>query len=88
MRNSRQAYIDRQLVRALVACGDYPLPETSLREQMGVSVAPPPRTAEIDSSIVWQESQRRIRCIDTETGRKWRVTDLGRDWLDEQLTTG
>lgn len=85
MRTSRQAYIDRQLVRALIACGDYPLPESALRDQMALSVAPPPRTAEVDSAISYQESHRRIRQIDTEYGPKWIVTDLGRDWWHAQL---
>lgn len=85
MRTSRQAYIDRQLVRALIACGTYLLPEQALRDQLGLSVAPPPRTSEIDDAITHQETERRILAVDTEHGRKWKVTDLGRAWWHEQL---
>lgn len=80
MRTERQSYIDRLILKALVACGDYPLPETALRDQLGLRVVPPARAQEIDDSLRYLESHRRIDGLEGETCMIWQITESGRLW--------
>lgn len=81
MRSERQAYIDKCILRAVEACGSFPLPESALRDQLSVRLAPPARTAEIDDSIAYLESERRITAIEGETCLAWTLTPAGKGWL-------
>lgn len=83
MRTERQAYIDHQVLRVLAACGSNPLPETALRDHLELRVSPPVRTHEIDQSINYLDSQRRIVSTEGETGPLWRLTDSGKSWWAE-----
>jgi hypothetical protein len=81
MRTSRQAYLDKCILRAVEACGSFPLPESALRDQLSVRLAPPARTQEIDDSLRYLESERRITAIEGETCLAWILTTAGKGWL-------
>lgn len=83
MRTERQSLIDRLILKALVACGDYPLPESALRDQLGLRVVPPVRAQEVDDSLRYLEGRRRIIAHEGESSLIWRITDLGRSWWHE-----
>lgn len=78
MRNERQAYLDRQILRILASCGENPLPEKALRDHMELRIAPPARAAEIDQSLAYLESKRRIYASEGETGLLWVITQSGK----------
>lgn len=83
MITEREDYINRSILRLLAACGSYPMPEAALRDQLGLRLAPPPRTSELDAALRYLESLRRISAIESETARLWRLTDTGRSWWEE-----
>lgn len=83
MRTERQAYLDTLILRSLASVGSYPMPEGALRDHLALRVVPPARAAEVDDSLRYLESQRRIGAIEGETGLLWRLTDTGRSWWTE-----
>lgn len=83
MRTPRQAYIDNCVLRVLLPIRDYLLPEQAVRDHMALRASPPALAAEIDDSLSYLESVRRIRAAEGETGPLWRLTTLGRDYCLE-----
>lgn len=83
MRTERQAYLDKQIIRVLAASGSNPLPETALRDHLDLRIAPPPRAQEIDQSLAYLESGRRIIATEGESCLLWRLTETGRSWWAE-----
>lgn len=84
MRTQRQFKIHRALLDALAAIsGGYLLPEDILRADASRLVVPAPSTAEIDEELRRADRERRVTGIESETGMKWKITDVGRAWLAE-----
>jgi len=79
----RQLTVVRALIRALLQCGDYLLPEDALREAVDITVTPTPTTSEVDELIRHLSSTRLIIDGDTVTGRGWKLTANGKVWSKE-----
>lgn len=83
MRTPRQHKIDRAVAEALAMVGSYLLPHEMLVGDASRQVIPRPLRTEVEESIHYQEREGRIAGAPTETGAKWKLTDLGRLWLAE-----
>jgi hypothetical protein len=84
-RTEQQQRIDRTLIRVLLNLGDYLLPEKSLAAEIELSTHPRPTASEIAEAIRHADSRQRIVSIRSETGLKWKLTELGRAWVAENL---
>jgi hypothetical protein len=81
MRTASQHRIDRAVAHALYNCGDYLLPHAALIRQIGLIVVTPRATlAEIEESIRYMESERRILGVSDEVAVQWKLTAMGRAW--------
>lgn len=69
--------------RRLQECGEFLLPDDVLRSYLRRSAVPPASTSEIDAVLRHLDERRRIHATETETGRKWALTDEGRSWLTQ-----
>jgi hypothetical protein len=84
MRTRRQIKIAVACAKELVDCGSsYLLPDDAMREGIAMRVIPRPTTAEVDEVIKHLDSERRILGIPAEDGTRWKLTDVGRAWLQE-----
>lgn len=81
MLTEREMEICRKACAILKDCGEYLLPEASLRGHMRRAVSPAASTAEVDDCLRHLDDQRRIHATrNAETGNKYALTDLGRSW--------
>lgn len=85
MRNRRQHQIDRTLARLLNDAQPYLLPEDALREELASRVIPRPSTTEVDDALRHADAERRLVAVEAETGRKYKLSEIGHAWLSENL---
>lgn len=83
MRNERQHELDRAVIAVLARMGNLLLEEKLLLDGVARAVAPRALLSEGEESLRYQESQRRILGVRTETGVAWKLTDEGRAWAAE-----
>ena len=81
MRTPRQTTIDRAVLAALSAVpAEMLLSEDTLRADAARIAQPRATTAELDDSIQYLDTKRRIAGIDGEASMQWQITDAGRLW--------
>ena len=83
MRTVRQQFIDRVIIRTLRDCGGYLLPRQALRDTIDISCQPPVRADEFDDALNYAAAQGRISVANTETGPKYKATEAGLLWAQE-----
>ena len=71
------------LLRALDAIGTYVMPEQTLFADVNLRLAQPITITEFRQLLHDAEEKRQIASINTEDGRKWKITDNGRGRLAE-----
>jgi len=80
----RTFFLKRAVLRALDECRGYAVPESALRESVGIKVDHlAPSTAEIDAALRTADAERLSVAIPSERGPKLKLTDAGRLWLAE-----
>lgn len=83
-RTARQYRLDRAIARVLANCGAYLLPQSALIDEVGLLVtAPRPAQSEVEESIKHHDSSGRLTGIQGETETKWKLSDAGRAWHQE-----
>lgn len=79
--NARELSLCLAACRLLKDCGEWLCPDDVLRFSLRRAAVPPATTSELDAALRHLDEHRRIHATDTETGRKWALTDEGRSWL-------
>jgi hypothetical protein len=72
-----------EVLRILNDCAGYLLPDPRLKEQLRLSVMPPPTESECDETLKFLDSEGHIAGVRPELGGpvKWKITDKGRSCL-------
>jgi hypothetical protein len=83
VRTVRQQFIDRSLIRTLRDCGGYLLPRQALRDTLDITCQPTPRDDEFNDALNHASANHRIATANTETGPKYKLTEVGQLWADE-----
>ena len=82
MRTPRQTTIDRAVLAALSAVpADMLLGEETLRADAARVAHPRATTIELDDSIHYLDTKRRLAGIAGESAMQFQITDAGRLWL-------
>lgn len=84
-RTRRQHTLDRMLGRLLNDAQPYLLPEDALREELTARVIPRPSATEVEDAIRHADAERRLVSVEAETGRKYKLSEIGQAWLSENL---
>lgn len=83
MRSARQHKVDVAIVRALDLAGPYVIPESILKADAGRLVAPRATESELESSLRFHDSAKRLTSVEGPTEMKWKLNEDGRAWLQE-----
>ncbi len=81
--SARQLLIVRAVIRTLLGCGSYLLPEDGLRDNVDITVTPAPTKSEVDEAIRHLSGLDLIIDGETITGRGWKLTSNGKVWSKE-----
>lgn len=82
MKTERQLSVELGVLECLRNAGEYMIQERYLRDEVSLRVNRMSQ-AEFDSAVKDIDSRRRATSVETELGRKWKITDEGRAWLQE-----
>lgn len=85
-RTRRQQQIDRAILQSLADVPEGYLMTTTLLEADAAPLVPGPApfSSEWAEALRHADTARRVVCIQTEDGPKWKITDAGRAWLAER----
>lgn len=79
----RELTTDLELLKILQDSGGYLMPESIVLTQAKLAIVPPPFRSDVEKRLRYLDSKGRARPHETETGRKWALTDAGRAFLEE-----
>jgi hypothetical protein len=71
------------LLHALNNIGSYVMPEQTLFAELNLRLSEPLTLTDFRQLLQESEEKRRIASVNTEDGRKWKITDNGRGRLAE-----
>lgn len=83
----REQLISLEILKILDECGNYLLPEHTLFIQLNIDIKPPALMSELSHALKTLEALKLItgRRPDIAGDIKWKITDLGRAQLQEEL---
>jgi len=78
--NDREFLILKNILKALKECGDFPLLETHLQDEISLAT-PSLRKTEFAEALQAAEEKGLVISVRSERGLKYSVTDAGLAWL-------